>query len=133
MAMVDDALPRWRRPLLAVLRRRPSWATAYARRQVRLADEDLVACEPLAAQVDAAADAVENSPLERLAQRHRGLRHELYRAVRAAERRLARSGSYHLVRAGLVTDPATARVVSYVEDEVRPALDLLDEAAGAAG
>ena len=133
MTEVDEALPGWRRPLLAVVRRRPAWATAYARRQVRLADEHLVACEPLAAEVADAADAVERTPAERLAQRHRGLRRELYRSVRAAERRLACSGADQLVRAGLVTDPATARVVRYVADEVRPALDRLRDEADAAG
>ena len=121
--MPPDALPPHRRLVLAVVRRRRSWATAYARRQVRLADEELVAGEQLAAQVEAAADAVERTPLARLADRHRALRGELLRTLRAAEGRLARSGSYQLERAGLVGDPATAKVIGYVADEVRPALD----------
>lgn len=69
------------------------------------------------------ADAVERTPVRRLAERHRALRGELYDVVRHAERRLARSGAYDLAAAGLVTDPATSHAVGYVADEVRPALD----------
>jgi hypothetical protein len=122
----EEPLPRWRRGLVAVLRRRPRWATAYARRQVRLADEHLAASATLIAQVEAAADAVDAAPAPRLARRHYALRVELLHAVRGAERRLARSGSYQLERAGLVTDPATAHALHYVADEVRPALDAVD-------
>jgi hypothetical protein len=124
--VLDEPLPRWRRGVVAVLRRRPRWATAYARRQVRLADEHLAASANLVAQVETAADAVDATPVPRLAQRHRVLRVELLRAVQGAERRLARSGSYQLERAGLVGDPAVAHVISYVADEVRPALAAVD-------
>jgi len=68
----------------------------------------------------------------RLARRHHALRVELLRAVSGAERRLARSGSYELERAGLVADPATAHVISYVAEELRPALAAVDAELAAA-
>lgn len=113
----------WRRPLVALVRRRSSWATAYTRRQIRLADEDLAATEPLVDHVDAAADTVERTPLPRFGQRHHAVRRELFDVVRRAERRMARSGAYQLTAAGLVRDPAATAVIDYLATEVAPALD----------
>ena len=90
--MRADRPALWRRPLLVVVRSRSSWARAYTRRQLRLADEDLLSTEPLARHVDEAADAVERTPAAALADKHRQLRRELFTSVRAVERRLARSG-----------------------------------------
>jgi hypothetical protein len=64
----------WRRPLLVLIRSRSGWARAYTRRQLRLADEDLLSTEPLARHVDEAADAVERTPHPQLADKHRQLR-----------------------------------------------------------
>jgi hypothetical protein len=120
--------PLWRRPLLVVVRSRGSWARAYARRQLRLADEDLLSTEPLARHVDEAADAVERTPHPSLADKHRQLRRELFTAVRAVERRLARSGAYELRRSGALDDEELERSLGYVEAEVRPGLvRVLDE------
>jgi hypothetical protein len=112
----------WRRPLLMLLRTRGSWARAYARRQLRLADEDLLSTEPLARHVDEAADAVERSPHPTLADKHRQLRRELFASVRAVERRLARSGAYELRRSGALGDDELERSLHYVESEVGPGL-----------
>ena len=120
--MRGDRPTLWRRPVLVVLRSKAGWARAYARRQLRLADEDLLSTESLARHVDEAADAVERTPNQPLADRHRQLRRELLAAVRAAERRLATSGAYELRRGGALMDEELERALGYVEDEVRPAL-----------
>ncbi len=126
--MRTDRPPLWRRPLLLVVRSRASWARAYTRRQLRLADEDLLSTEPLARHVDEAADAVERTPAPALADKHRQLRRELFTSVRAVERRLARSGAYELQRSGALDDEDLERSLGYVEDEVRPGLvKVLDE------
>jgi hypothetical protein len=108
--------------MLVVLRSRGSWARAYARRQLRLADEDLLSTEPLARHVDEAADAVERTPHPQLADKHRQLRRELFTSVKAVERRLARSGAYELRRSGALADEELERNLAYVESEVRPGL-----------
>lgn len=120
--MRRDRPALWRRPMLVVLRSRASWARAYARRQLRLADEDLLSTEPLARHVDEAADAVERTPHPQLADKHRQLRRELFTSVRAVERRLARSGAYELRRSGALADEELERNLAYVESEVRPGL-----------
>ena len=120
--MRGDRPPLWRRPLLLVLRSRAGWARAYARRQLRLADEDLLSTEPLARHVDEAADAVERTPHPQLADKHRQLRRELFSSVTAVERRLARSGAYELRRSGALADEELERSLAYVETEVRPGL-----------
>ena len=120
--MRTDRPPLWRRPLLVLVRSRSSWARAYTRRQLRLADEDLLSTEPLARHVDEAADAVERTPAAALADKHRQLRRELYASVRAVERRLARSGAYELQRSGALDDQELELSLGYVEDEVRPGL-----------
>ncbi|BEP15229.1 hypothetical protein acdb102_35400 [Acidothermaceae bacterium B102] len=126
--MRTDRPPLWRRPILVVVRSRSSWARAYTRRQLRLADEDLLSTEPLARHVDEAADAVERTPHVALADKHRQLRRELFTSVRAVERRLARSGAYELQRSGALGDEELERSLGYVEDEVRPGLvRVLDE------
>lgn len=126
--MRTDRPPLWRRLLLVVVRSRSSWARAYARRQLRLADEDLLSTEPLARYVDEAADAVERTPAPALADKHRQLRRELFASVRAVERRLARSGAYDLQRSGALADAELERSLGYVEDEVGPGLvRVLDE------
>lgn len=129
--MRRDRPALWRRPMLVVVRSRGSWARAYARRQLRLADEDLLSTEPLARHVDEAADAVERTPHPQLADKHRQLRRELFASVRAVERRLARSGAYELRRSGALADEELERNLAYVESEVRPGLaevgDQLDE------
>ncbi|MDX6230512.1 MAG: hypothetical protein QOI76_3902 [Frankiales bacterium] len=112
----------WRRPLLVVIRSRGTWARAYTRRQLRLADEDLLSTEPLARHVDEAADAVERTPHPQLADKHRQLRRELFTSVRAVERRLARSGAYELGSSGALADEELERSLGYVESEVRPGL-----------
>jgi hypothetical protein len=123
-----DRPPLWRRPLLVVVRSRSNWARAYIRRQLRLADEDLLSTEPLARHVEEAADAVERTPVPALADKHRQLRRELFSSVRAVERRLARSGAYELQRSGVLGDEELERSLGYVEDEVRPGLArVLDE------
>jgi hypothetical protein len=118
----SDRPALWRRPLLLVIRKRGGWARSYARRQLRLADEDLLSTEPLARHVDEAADAVERTPHPQLADRHRQLRRELFTSVRAVERRLARSGAYELRRAGALDDDELERSLGYVEVELRPGL-----------
>ena len=120
--MRSDRPPLWRRPLLLVIRSRGSWARAYARRQLRLADEDLLSTEPLARHVDEAADAVERTPHPQLADKHRQLRRELFSSVRAVERRLARSGAYELGSSGALADEELERSLGYVEGEVAPGL-----------
>lgn len=120
--MRGDRPALWRRPMLVVLRSRASWARAYARRQLRLADEDLLSTEPLARHVDEAADAVERTPHPQLADKHRQLRRELFTSVRAVERRLARSGAYELRRSGALDDEELELNLAYVESEVRPGL-----------
>ena len=125
--MRADRPALWRRPMLIVLRSRGSWARAYARRQLRLADEDLLSTEPLARHVDEAADAVERTPHPQLADKHRQLRRELFASVRAVERRLARSGAYELRRSGALADDELERNLAYVESEVRPGLDEVAE------
>jgi hypothetical protein len=117
----------WRRPLLMVIRSRGSWARAYTRRQLRLADEDLLSTEPLARHVDEAADAVEKTPIPQLADKHRQLRRELFTSVRAVERRLARSGAYELRSSGALADEELERSLGYVESEVRPELERVSE------
>lgn len=120
--MRSDRPPLWRRPLLVVIRSRGSWARAYTRRQLRLADEDLLSTEPLARHVDEAADAVERTPHRPLADKHQQLRRELFTSVRAIERRLARSGAYELARSGALQDDELEASLGYVESEVRPGL-----------
>ena len=120
--MRSDRPALWRRPMLVVLRSRAGWARAYARRQLRLADEDLLSTEPLVRHVDEAADAVERTPHPELADKHRQLRRELFTSVRAVERRPARSGAYELRRSGALADDELERNLAYVESEVRPGL-----------
>jgi hypothetical protein len=117
----------WRRPLLVLLRSRGSWARAYTRRQLRLADEDLLSTEPLARHVDEAADAVERTPHPQLADKHRQLRRELFTSVRAVERRLARSGAYELRSSGALADDELERSLGYVQSEVRPELQRVSD------